>query len=148
MSENAEIKGLPEKIRDIREGSPTPAEALQAITRAKAKEVASRWGAFEGKNLNGVASFQTRSGQAQIGAIRHRQEPDGLDSVEVWTGPETDGPPAFRLINPPVLVPDAAGSEILTDYDPMRKVNVVRRFRVDPLQAIAEVIASKGGEGA
>ena len=139
---------IPDKIRDIREGSPTPAEALQAITRAKSKEVATRWDEFGGKNMNGVATFQTRSGQAQIGAIRHRQEPDGLDSVEVWLGPQSEGPPAFRLINPPVLVPDAAGSEILTEYDPLRKTNVVRRFRVDPLQAIAEVIASGRGEQA
>lgn len=145
---NAEIKGLPEKIRDIREGSPTPAEALQAITRAKAKEVTATWARFDGKNMDGVASFQTRNGQAQIGGIRHHHEPDGLDSVDVWLGPESEGPPAFRLINPPILVPDATGSEILTEYDPMRKVNVVRRFRVDPLQAIAEVIASKGGEKA
>lgn len=145
---NAEMKGLSEKVRDIREGSPTPAEALQAITRAKAKEVASRWDSFPGKNLAGIASFQTRSGPAQIGGIRHRQEPDGLDSVEVWLGPPSEGPPAFRLINPPVLVPDAAGSEIITEYDPLRGINVVRRFRVDPLQAIAEVIASGRGEQA
>jgi hypothetical protein len=44
-----------------------------------------------------------------------------------------------------MLVPDPIGSEILTEYDPMRQRNIVRRFRVDPLQAIAEVIASQNG---
>lgn len=131
-------------IRDVREGSPTPAEALQAISRAKAKEVAQRWTEFPGKNMSGVAHFQTRNGSAQIGAIVHRQDENGLDSVDVWLGPQ-QGPPAFRLINPPTLVPDPAGSEIITEHDPLRKRDIVRRFRVDPLQAIAEVIASQNG---
>jgi len=133
-----------DKIRDVAEGSPTPAEALQAVSRLKAREVAQRWAEFPGKNMEGVASFQTRRGQAQIGAVRHNQDSDGIDSVEVWVGPQ-QGPPAFRLLNPPMLVPDPIGSEILTEYDPMRQRNIVRRFRVDPLQAIAEVIASQNG---
>lgn len=135
---------ITDKIRDIREGSPTPAEALQAISRAKAKEAAQRWDSFQGKNMAGVASFQTRSGAAQIGGIRHVESVDNLDTVEVWVGPQV-GPPAYRLINPPMLVPDASGSEILTEYDPVRQKTIVRRFRVDPLQAIAEVIASQNG---
>lgn len=135
---------ITDKIRDIREGSPTPAEALQAIARAKAKEVGSRWDSFLGKNMDGVASFQTRSGAAQIGGIRHVENVDNLDSVEVWIGPQV-GPPAYRLINPPMMVPDATGSEIITEYDPVRQKNILRRFRVDPLQAIAEVIASQNG---
>ncbi|QEQ93601.1 hypothetical protein SEA_ZUKO_23 [Streptomyces phage Zuko] len=132
------------KIRDIREGSPTPAEALQAISHEKAKEVESRWEQFPGKNMEGVASFQTRGGMAQIGHVQHVSNPDSLDYVEVWVGPQ-QGPPAFRLINPPMLVPDPQGSEILTEFDPLRQRNTVRRFRVDPLQAIAEVIASHNG---
>lgn len=138
------MSDITDKIRDIRDGSPTPAEALQAISREKAKEVEARWDAFSGKNLEGVASFQTRGGMAQIGHLRHVSNPDNLDYVEVWVGPQ-QGPPAFRLINPPTLVPDPQGSEVLTEYDPIRQRNIVRRFRVDPLQAIAEVIASHNG---
>lgn len=138
-------ESLPEKIRDIRDGSPTPAEALQAIARAKAREVGETWKGYQGKNMNGVATFRTRSGRtAQIGAIQVNEDPSGLDSVEVWVGPQ-QGPPTFRLINPPVLIPDPQGSEVLTEFDPLRKKTTVRRFRVDPLQAIAEVIASNNG---
>jgi hypothetical protein len=135
---------ITDKLRDINEESPTPAEALQALASAKAQEVGVRWAEYPGKNMDGIASFQTRSGSAQIGAIRHVSNPDNLDAVEVWVGPQ-DGPPAFRLINPPMLVPDPQGSEVLTEFDPMRQRNIVRRFRVDPLQAIAEVIASQNG---
>lgn len=135
---------ITDKLRDISEDSPTPAEALQALAAAKAQEVGVRWAQFQGKNMEGIASFQTRTGSAQIGAIRHVPDPDGLDSVEVWVGPQ-EGPPAFRLINPPMLVPDPQGSEVLTEFDPLRQKNIIRRFRVDPLQAIAEVIASQNG---
>ncbi len=135
---------ITDKIRSLNEGSPTPAGALQAVSRAKAEEVGARWDSFLGKNMDGVASFQTRGGMAQIGAIQHVSNPDGLDSVEVWVG-SAEGPPAFRLINPPMLVIDPMGSEVLIEHDPVRNRDIVRRFRVDPLQAIAEVIASHNG---
>lgn len=135
---------ITDKIRDIRDGSPTPAEALQAISRAKAEEVESRWDNFQGKNMEGLATFQTRSGQAQIGHVRRVPNPGNLDSVEVWVGPH-QGPPAFRLINPPMLVPDPQGTEVLIEKNPATGRDTVRRFRVDPLQAIAEVIASQNG---
>lgn len=135
---------ITDKIRDIREGSPTPAEALQAISRAKAEEVGLQWDNFQGKNMEGLATFQTRSGQAQIGHVRHVSNPGNLDSVEVWVGPH-QGPPAFRLINPPMLVPDPQGTEVLIERNPVTGRDTVRRFRVDPLQAIAEVIASQNG---
>lgn len=135
---------ITEKLRDITEDSPTPAEALQALAAAKAQEVGVQWAQFPGKNMDGLASFQTKSGSAQIGGIRHVSNPEGLDSVEVWVGPQ-QGPPAFRLINPPMLVDDPTGSEVLTEFDQRSQRTVTRRFRVDPLQAIAEVIASQNG---
>jgi hypothetical protein len=134
------------KVRDVREGSPTPAQALQAISRLKAQEVKRKWDEFEGKNLEGVAGFQTKHGQARIGGIVHREDPDGLDSVEVWVGPQS-GPPTYRLINPPTLVPDPSGDVILTERDPLRQKDLIRRYRFDPLQCIAEVVASRGSEG-
>lgn len=133
-----------ETVRDIRENSPTPAEALQAVSRAKAVEVLRRWDSFQGKNLDGVATFRTRTGKATIGGIRHRQDAEKLDSVEVWTGP-VKGSPAYRLINPPMLVEDPQGDVILTENDPLRKKKVVRKYRVDPLQAIAEFLGSQNG---
>ncbi len=135
---------IKDKLQGIKEGSTTPAEALQALAAAKAGEVETRWNDFPGKNMDGVASFQTRTGSAQIGSVRHVSNPEGLDSVEVWTGPQV-GPPAFRLINPPMLVPDPQGSEVLIERNPSTGRDTVRRFRIDPLQAIAEVIASQNG---
>lgn len=134
---------LGDKIRDVREGSPTPAEALQAVSRLKAKAIKERWDEFGGRNLEGVATFQTKHGSTQIGAVVHREDPNGLDSVEVWLGPQV-GPPTYRLINPPTLVPDPTGDVILTERDPLRGRDIVRRYRLDPLQCIAEVIASRG----
>ena len=45
------------------------------------------------------------------------------------------GDPSFRIVNPPTLVPDPAGDHIVRG----------QRFRVDPLTAIATVIAQSGG---
>ena len=85
-----EIQG---RIQSVRASSPTPAEALQTISRLKAEEVTRRWNEFPGKNTEGVASFQTQHGSARIGAMVHHKDPFGLDSVEVWLGPQ-EGPPA------------------------------------------------------
>jgi len=135
---------IQDKIRDIREGSPTLAEALQEISRAKAQEVTKRWEGYPGKNMRGVASFKTRNGEATIGGVRFHSDPDRLDSVEVWVGPQ-QGPPTSRLINPPTLVPDPTGEVVLTEENKLRGKTTVRRYRVDPLQAIAEFIASHHG---
>lgn len=132
---------IQEKIRDIREGSPTPAEALREISRVKAREVVRRWENHPGKNMQGVVSFRTRRGEATIGGVEYHQDDNKLDAVSVWVGPR-QGPPTFRFINPPMLVPDPQGSETLIERDQLRQKDVVRRFRVDPLQALAEVIAS------
>lgn len=132
------------KIRDVRQGQPTAAEALQAVSRLKADEVATRWNEFTGKDMNGVATFHTPQGESRIGGIRHHSDPSGLDSVEVWVGPQV-GSPTYRLINPPLMVADPAGSEIVTETQPGGRI-LVRRFRVDPLHAIAAVIAARGSE--
>ncbi len=134
-----------EKLRDIRDGSPTPAEALQALARAKAREVTSQWQSHQGKNMDGVASFRTKSGEATIGGVEYHQDDEKLDSVEIWVG-KKQGPPTYRLINPPMLVPDPVGDVVLTERDGLRQKNVIRRFRVDPLQAIAEFLAAQNGK--
>mgnify|MGYP001083386149 CR=1 FL=1 len=134
-----------DKLRDIREGSPTPAEALQAMARVKAKEVVSQWKGYGGKNMDGVASFMTKRGEATIGGVEYHQDDEKLDSVEVWVG-KRQGPPTYRLINPPMLVPDPVGEIVLTERDTLRQKNVIRRFRVDPLQAIAEFLAAQNGK--
>src|SRR3546814_10643627 len=87
--------------------------------------------------MKGVASFSTRYGEARIGGIRYRPDAEKLDSVEVWVG-EQAGNPTYRLINPPTLVADPTGDVVLVEKDHVRKTDVVRRYRVDPLHAIAE----------
>lgn len=136
---------IPKNIRDIREGAPTPAEALRGICRLKTEAVVKAWHEYGGRNMEGIATFQTRNGSAQIGAVVHSKDETGLDLVDVWTGPQ-QGPPAFRIVNPPMLVQDPLGEVVLTEPDPYRDRTLVRRYRVDPLQCIAEVISSRRGE--
>lgn len=58
------------------------------------------------------------------------------DTVEVWLeGDTTGGEPHFRIVNPPLLVEDAAGDVLLAHG----------RFRHDPVAALAYVIGSLGG---
>ncbi len=133
-----------DRVKKAQAGSTTPAEALRALAKAKALEVERVWQGHLGKNMNGVASFQTSGGETHIGHIEVRQDEGGPLGVEVWLGPK-EGPPSFFVVNPPMLVPDSAGSEVLEEFDPKTNTTRTRRFRVDPLQAIAEAIGSKNG---
>lgn len=47
----------------------------------------------------------------------------------------------FNIYNPPILVPDNAGSIVKSDIDPLTGDTVDRRFRLDPLQAIKDALA-------
>lgn len=65
------------------------------------------------------------------------------NAVEVWLAGDAEGsyqetyerPPDYRIENPPTLVEHGAGDLEIRG----------RRFRADPLQALAEVIATLGG---
>jgi hypothetical protein len=67
-------------------------------------------------------------------SIRAAEE-DGHEWVEVTVADPQCGDPTFRVFNPPALVPDPSG-------DVERNG---RRYRHDPLCALAQVIASNGG---
>jgi len=140
-----------ERFKHLLPESATPAETLKAMAQAKAEVVSSEWEDFPGKNLEGTASFSTRQGEVAIGEIRHRpaEGDKELDSVEVWVGGPAAGPPAWRLINPPTLVPDPTGEVVLADEGPDGRTTI-RRYREDPLGAVAEFIATNQGrsEGA
>ncbi len=78
----------------------------------------------------------TRAGEVQIEDVKTFVDPDGMTIVEVFVaGPTAGGDPHFRIINPPALVEDPAGPEVRGQ----------RRFRTDPLAALAEVIGQHGG---
>ncbi len=78
----------------------------------------------------------TKAGEVQIRRVRTFVDEDGMTVVEVHVnGPVDGGDPHFRVINPPGLVEDPAGDVALGN----------RRYRADPLAALAEVIGQHGG---
>jgi len=135
-----------ERFQRLLPDSATPAQTLKAMAQAKAEVVTERWENFPGRNMEGAASFSTRQGGVTIGEIRHNPaNGEGeLDSVEVWIGGSHSGPPTWRLINPPTLVSDPVGDVVLTEDRPNGRTNI-QRFREDPLEAIAEFIATNQG---
>lgn len=126
----------------VKDGTATPYVMMQEVARVKSQEVILEWSRNMGKNSMGVVAFATPHGEATIGDIQYFSSPDGLDGVEVWTGPNEGGAPTYRLINPPLMVADPLGNVIL----PVEGTNRVKRFRVDPLRAIAEFIAHHSGK--
>jgi len=79
---------------------------------------------------------RTRYGEVQIGTVTVVTDAEGLDRIEVWLrGATQSGDPHFRIYNPPLLAEDATGPV---------EVNG-RRYREDPVTAVAEVIARHGG---
>src|SRR5262245_59670765 len=78
----------------------------------------------------------TRHGQVELSDGGHKVDPDGLEYVEVYTaGATVSGDPHFKIWNPPLLVEDPVGEVELGG----------RRYREDPIGAIAEVIPYHGG---
>lgn len=79
----------------------------------------------------GAGAYATPDGEVRI-----RSAKVSGDTVEVWLeGESAGGDPHFRIVNPPLLVPDPLG-DIPTANGPHRR---------DPVTAIAYVIASLGG---
>lgn len=81
-------------------------------------------------------AVDSRYGQVQFGSIARKTDPEGNDYIEVFLRGESEsGDPHFRVWNPPLLVEDAQGPIQVGD----------RRYREDPLSALAEVVARHGG---
>lgn len=126
----------------VQNGTASKQEILQEVVRVKSEEIVAEWENNPGKNSRGMVTFATRHGEATIGDIQYFSNPESLDGVEVWIGPNEGTPPTYRLINPPLMVADPLGDIILPDGN----TNRVRRYRVDPLHAIAEFIAMHTGK--
>lgn len=137
------MREIQDKINEVRTGLSPHAQALQELARLKAREVVKVWAEYPARRADGSASFATPRGVATIGALELSTDEAGLDAVDVWTGLQ-QGAPAYRLINPPLLVEDPTGSEIHQETDRNGRV-IVRRFRIDPIQAIATAIAVQEG---
>lgn len=78
---------------------------------------------------------RTRHGEVRLDALQVL-EVDGHTVVEVWVGGDTEnGDPHFRVVNPPQLVEDPQGPVEVRG----------RRYREDPVAALAEAVAANGG---
>lgn len=78
---------------------------------------------------------RTRHGEVILERLTFHEE-DGQAWVEVWAGGDIQGDdPHFRVFNPPSLVEDP--------YGPVEIHG--RRFREDPVAALAEAVARFGG---
>lgn len=126
---------IPDVVRDV------------VVRQIKARIVAQRFADHPGKNTDGVLSIQP-SGSDQtvaIGQVTYSQQDDTVPYVDVYTaGPTVGGDPHFRIINPPTLVEDPNGDIVVTSKAPNGKT-VTRKYREDPVAAIAEAIAGQGG---
>jgi hypothetical protein len=74
-------------------------------------------------------------GGVTIVSVQLGRQSDGQSYVDVVADRPASGDPLFRIINPPLLVADPAG-EI---------EHGGRRYREDPLGALAETLALFGG---
>jgi hypothetical protein len=99
------------------ESSPRPVRARK-VARLRAKAVKDAFAERKKKN-------PIRIGHIDIG---HIEDTDG--AVEIWFG-KHEGPPDWRINNPPTLVKDPTGEVDLGERG---------RYREDPLAAVAEAI--------
>lgn len=108
-----------DKIRDRLKGLPP-----DQIAREKAREARQRF----------RDAMPPGGGKVALGrlAVARLEAVDG--AVEIWLD-DHDGPPDFRVINPPILVADPAG-----DVERPGPHGRTLRYREDPLAALGAVI--------
>lgn len=81
-------------------------------------------------------TVQTSRGDVVLEDVAYRWDPESeVAYLEVTVGGPAGGDPHYRVVNPPQLVEDPDGDVELRG----------RRWRVDPLAALAEVIGRNGG---
>lgn len=114
---------------------PRPGRDQAALDRARGRARAIR-DAAEQRPPGEVYAYRCRNGaEVHLARITYHEDGDAA-WVEAWAaGAAVGTDPHFRIYNPPTLVPDPAG--------PVTRDG--RRFRNDPLAAVAEVVASLGG---
>lgn len=112
-----------DNLRDIvNDETATRPERARRVARRRARAVAEAW-----------TETRDTAGRVFVGGVPmgHVEEIDG--GVEIWTGAKA-GAPDYRIFNPPTLVSDPAG-DILSETHG-------KRYREDPLAAVAELITS------
>lgn len=98
--------------------------------RSRARAVLHAWDA-----LGGPSGVPTSHGVVEVERVVLDDTAEEL-ALEVYVTDPVGGDPSFRIINPPIMVPDPNGSAVLKDG---------RRARIDPMAAVAEAIAMHGG---
>lgn len=118
----------------------SPLEQLATAENPEAEKahlVVQAWDEHPGRGVDGHLTITVPGGrEVTIGHVAAADHGDTL-CVEVWTGPPA-GAPQWRIINPPLLVPDGQGDITITDPD-----GRTTRYRHDPIAAIA--LAISGG---
>lgn len=97
----------------------------------RAKAVKDAFDNHRGKNERGELTIRSRKGgEVTLTNVKY-VEYDGVSCVEIW-GDDGAVSPSYRIFNPPTLVEDGLG-----DVEVRGK-----KYREDPLGALAEVLAS------
>ncbi|WP_149264299.1 hypothetical protein [Actinomadura sp. K4S16] len=113
----------------------TDEDLRQTLAAEKARIAADAWSTHPGRNEYGHLSITLPGGRdITIGHVEAVQPSDGIAYIDVWTGPPA-GPPQYRIVNPPLLVPDPHGDITITEAR-----GRTRRYRSDPMAAIADAI--------
>ncbi|GAA4082733.1 hypothetical protein [Actinomadura miaoliensis] len=108
--------------------------AAEDTAAEKARLVIQAWENHPGRGVDGQLAVAVPDGEVTIGHLEVSDQDDAV-CVEVWTGPAL-GPPQWRIVNPPLLMPDGQGDIEVTEPD-----GRTTRYRHDPITAIATAIA-------
>lgn len=101
----------------------------------RAARTIAAWSKRGGKR-GGVYATRTRAGEVHLEDVAQREDSAGQVYVDVTLAGTTEGgDPHFVIYNPPLLATDPTGPIEING----------RRFREDPLAALAEVVALNGG---
>lgn len=114
-------------------GKPRPPVNRERLNRASARAQAVADAAADQPD---GSVHHTSRGTVRLGPVRIVEASDTEPAVvEVYAHGAESGDPHFRVINPPRYVPDPDGDIEING----------RRFRDDPLAALAEIIGLNGG---
>lgn len=95
----------------------------------------------QGKGNKKNVIQNTRRGQVDIRSVAEKRA-GNVHYLEIELGSGSEGgDPHFRIFNPPVYVEDPEGTDLVRDVPGRGPV----KYRRDPLEAVAQVIAEEGG---
>lgn len=131
-------------LRDILDGEGTDNVRRHAVREIKARLLERDFKDHPNRNPRGELTLRTSRGDVSIASVTFGDTDDVTYVDVLTTGVTENDDPHFRIINPPSMVDDPGGDVVVTKTMPDGRV-VTRRFREDPLTAIAEAVASQGG---